>query len=384
MTQQACVWHEVLHIDKDTGARAGILHTPHGSFPTPMFMPVGTQATVKGISPRELEEMGAGVVLSNTYHLWMRPGSEIVRKAGGLHDFMQWPKGILTDSGGFQVFSLSSPKDIVEEGVHFKSHIDGSRHFLTPEKSMKIQMDLGADIIMAFDECIPYPAERAYAAKSSDRTTRWLKRCIKAFDQTDKQALFGIVQGGMYPDLRQKSIREITSFDLPGYGVGGLSVGEPPEKYYAMLKETIPYLPEDKPRYLMGVGTPDYMLEAIEQGVDMFDCVMPTRIGRNGTVWTRYGRMIVRDNKYSTQFEPIDPTCSCYTCTHFTRAYIRHLLKADEMFGLRLTSYHNLYFLIRLMREVREAIMEDRFADYRKSFLEDWGDGKYNVEKAPY
>lgn len=384
MTQQACVWHEVLHIDKDTGARAGILHTPHGSFPTPMFMPVGTQATVKGISPRELEEMGAGVVLSNTYHLWMRPGSEIVRKAGGLHDFMQWPKGILTDSGGFQVFSLSSPKDIVEEGVHFKSHIDGSKHFLTPEKSMKIQMDLGADIIMAFDECIPYPAERAYAAKSSDRTTRWLERCIKAFDQTDKQALFGIVQGGMYPDLRQKSIREITSFDLPGYGVGGLSVGEPPEKYYAMLKETIPYLPEDKPRYLMGVGTPDYMLEAIEQGVDMFDCVMPTRIGRNGTVWTRYGRMIVRDNKYSTQFEPIDPTCSCYTCTHFTRAYIRHLLKADEMFGLRLTSYHNLYFLIRLMREVREAIMEDRFADYSKSFLEDWGDGKYKEEKAPY
>ncbi len=384
MTQQACVWHEVLHIDKDTGARAGILHTPHGSFPTPMFMPVGTQATVKGISPKELEEMGAGVVLSNTYHLWMRPGSEIVRQAGGLHDFMQWPKGILTDSGGFQVFSLSSPKDIVEEGVHFKSHIDGSRHFLTPEKSMKIQMDLGADIIMAFDECIPYPAERAYAAKSSDRTTRWLERCIKAFDQTDKQALFGIVQGGMYPDLRQKSIREITSFDLPGYGVGGLSVGEPPEEYYAMLKETIPYLPEDKPRYLMGVGTPDYMLEAIEQGVDMFDCVMPTRIGRNGTVWTRYGRMIVRDNKYSTQFEPIDPTCSCYTCTHFTRAYIRHLLKADEMFGLRLTSYHNLYFLIRLMREVREAIMEDRFADYSKSFLEDWGDGKYKEEKAPY
>jgi queuine tRNA-ribosyltransferase len=384
MTQQACVWHEVLHIDKDTGARAGILHTPHGSFPTPMFMPVGTQATVKGISPRELEEMGADVVLSNTYHLWMRPGSEIVRKAGGLHDFMQWPKGILTDSGGFQVFSLSSPKDIVEEGVHFKSHIDGSKHFLTPEKSMKIQMDLGADIIMAFDECIPYPAERAYAAKSSDRTTRWLERCIKAFDQTDKQALFGIVQGGMYPDLRQKSIREITSFDLPGYGVGGLSVGEPPEKYYAMLKETIPYLPEDKPRYLMGVGTPDYMLEAIEQGVDMFDCVMPTRIGRNGTVWTRYGRMIVRDNKYSTQFEPIDPTCSCYTCTHFTRAYISHLLKADEMFGLRLTSYHNLYFLIRLMREVREAIMEDRFADYSKSFLEDWGDGKYKEEKAPY
>lgn len=384
MTQQACVWHEVLHIDKDTGARAGILHTPHSSFPTPMFMPVGTQATVKGISPRELEEMGAGVVLSNTYHLWMRPGSEIVREAGGLHNFMQWPKGILTDSGGFQVFSLSSPKDIVEEGVHFKSHIDGSRHFLTPEKSMKIQMDLGADIIMAFDECIPYPAERVYAAKSSDRTTRWLERCIKAFDQTDKQALFGIVQGGMYPDLRQKSIREITSFDLPGYGVGGLSVGEPPEKYYAMLKETIPYLPENKPRYLMGVGTPDYMLEAIEQGVDMFDCVMPTRIGRNGTVWTRYGRMIVRDNKYSTQFEPIDPTCSCYTCTHFTRAYIRHLLKADEMFGLRLTSYHNLFFLIRLMREVREAIMEDRFADYSKSFLEDWGDGKYKEEKAPY
>lgn len=375
------VWHEVCHVDKKTGARAGILHTPHGSFETPMFMPVGTQATVKGISPRELDEMGAGVVLSNTYHLWMRPGSELVQEAGGLHEFMQWKKGILTDSGGFQVFSLAKPKDIVEEGVHFRSHIDGSRQFLTPEKSMRIQQELGADIIMAFDECIPYPAEKGYAARSSARTTRWLERCVKAFNNTDRQALFGIVQGGMYPELRQQSIREITAFDLPGYGVGGLSVGEPPEYFYEMLKETIPYMPEDKPRYLMGVGTPDYMLEAVREGVDMFDCVMPTRIGRNGSVLTKYGRMIVRDKRFARDFTPVEETCGCYTCRNFTRAYMRHLIKADEMFGLRLTSYHNLYFLIDLMRQARQAIMEDRYESFCETFFACWGDGKYSEER---
>lgn len=375
------VWHEIVHVDKQTGARAGLLHTPHGSFETPMFMPVGTQATVKGISPRELKEMGAGVVLANTYHLWMRPGEDLVEEAGGLHEFMQWDRGILTDSGGFQVFSLAKPKDINEDGVHFRSHIDGSKQFLTPEKSMAIQQALGADIVMAFDECIPYPADEAYAKRSSERTKRWLERCIKAFDGGDRQALFGIVQGGMYPELRRQSIRDITSFDLPGYGIGGLSVGEPPELFYEMLEETIPYMPEQKPRYLMGVGTPDYMLEAVRFGVDMFDCVMPTRIGRNGSVLTRYGRMIVRDLKFARQFIPVDENCGCYTCRNFTRAYMRHLIKADEMFGLRLTSYHNLYFLIDLMREARKAILEDRYASFTEDFFARWGNGKYDEER---
>ncbi|NCC82618.1 MAG: tRNA guanosine(34) transglycosylase Tgt [Clostridia bacterium] len=370
------VWHEILHIDKETGARAGLLHTPHGTFPTPMFMPVGTQATVKGMSPRELEEMGAGVILSNTYHLWMRPGSDLVAEAGGLHEFMRWNRGILTDSGGFQVFSLAKPKDIVEDGVHFRSHIDGSKQFLTPEKSISIQENLGADVIMAFDECIPYPADEAYAARSSARTTRWLERCIEAHGTTDTQALFGIVQGGMYPKLRRQSIAEITAFDLPGYGIGGLSVGEPAELFYEMVAETIPYLPADKPRYLMGVGTPDYMLEAVRFGVDMFDCVLPTRIGRNGSVLTKGGRLIVRDLKASRDFGPIEDDCQCYTCRNFSKAYIRHLLKADEMFGLRLTSYHNLYFLIDLMNKAREAIFADRYSEFCLEFMDKWGDGR--------
>lgn len=377
----ACVWHELLHIDSRTGARAGILHTPHGDFETPMFMPVGTQATVKGMSPRELKEMGSGVILSNTYHLWMRPGSELVKEAGGLHAFMNWDQGILTDSGGFQVFSLAKPKDIVEEGVHFRSHIDGSKQFLTPEKSMEIQQNLGADIIMAFDECIPYPAEEEYAARSSKRTVRWLERCINSFQNDKTQALFGIVQGGMYPKLRQESIRDITSFDLPGYGIGGLSVGEPKDEFFEMVKETIPYMPENKPRYLMGVGTPDYLLHGVEYGVDMFDCVIPTRIGRNGSVYSKWGRMIVRDNKFAHDFKPIEEDCDCYTCQNFSRAYIRHLIKADEMLGLRLTSYHNLHFLIHLMKKARKAILQDQYLEFSKQFLYYWGDGKYNVEK---
>nr|WP_242967399.1 tRNA guanosine(34) transglycosylase Tgt [Fastidiosipila sanguinis] len=375
------VWHEILHIDKKTGARLGVLHTPNGSFKTPMFMPVGTAASVKGISPRELEEMGAGVVLSNTYHLWLRPGEDVVKEAGGLHEFMQWPKGILTDSGGFQVFSLTKAKDITEEGVHFRSHIDGRKLFLTPEKSMQIQNDLGADIIMAFDECIPYPADRDYAARSSERTTRWLERCIKAHKRPDEQALFGIVQGGMYPDLRRKSIEEICSFDLPGFGIGGLSVGEPKEKFFEMLEATIPYMPEDKPRYLMGVGTADYMLEAVKHGVDMFDCVNPTRIGRNGTVMTRFGRLIIRDKSSEKAFIPIDENCKCYVCQNFTRAYIRHLLKANEMFGLRLASYHNLYFLIDLMKQAQDAIAEDRYLEFIEEFELDYGDGKYSQDR---
>ena len=363
------VYYEHIHTCKQSGARLGRIHTPHGSFMTPQFMPVGTQATVKGMAPEEVEEMGARIILSNTYHLWMRPGNEIVKKAGGLHKFMNWKHSILTDSGGFQVFSLARPKDIKEEGVHFKSHIDGSAHLLTPELSMKIQNDLGADIIMAFDECTPWPSEHNYAKKSLERTTRWLERCIKSHENPDKQALFGIIQGSCYADLRKQSAKEITSFDLPGYAIGGLSVGEPAELMYQMLDETVPLMPEDKPRYLMGVGTPDYLIEGAIRGIDMFDCVLPTRIGRNGTVMTRDGRLIVRDAKSAEDFRPIEEDCDCYACRNYSRAYIRHLLKAGEMFGLRLCSYHNIHFLLHVMEDVRKAIAEDRLLDFRDEFF---------------
>ena len=363
------VYYEHIHTCKQSGARLGRVHTPHGSFMTPQFMPVGTQATIKGMAPEEVEEMGARIILSNTYHLWMRPGNEIVKKAGGLHKFMNWKHSILTDSGGFQVFSLARPKDIKEEGVHFKSHIDGSAHLLTPELSMKIQNDLGSDIIMAFDECCPWPSEHNYAKKSLERTTRWLERCIKAHENPETQALFGIIQGSCYADLRKQSAKEITSFDLPGYAIGGLSVGEPAELMYEMLEETVPLMPEDKPRYLMGVGTPDYLIEGAIRGIDMFDCVLPTRIGRNGTVLTKDGRLIIRDKKSAEDFRPIEDDCDCYACRNYSRAYIRHLLKAGEMFGLRLCSYHNIHFLIHLMEDVRKAIAEDRLLDFRDEFF---------------
>lgn len=362
------VYYEHIHTCKQSGARLGRVHTPHGSFMTPVFMPVGTQATIKGMSPDEVESMGARIILSNTYHLWMRPGNEIVRKAGGLHKFMNWKHSILTDSGGFQVFSLARPKDITEEGVRFKSHIDGSSHLLTPELSMQIQNDLGSDIIMAFDECCPWPSEHNYAKKSLERTTRWLDRCITAHKNPENQALFGIIQGSCYADLRKQSAKEITSFDLPGYAIGGLSVGEPANLMYEMLEETVPLMPEDKPRYLMGVGTPDYLIEGAIRGIDMFDCVLPTRIGRNGTVMTHDGRLIVRDAKSAEDFRPIEEGCTCYACQNYSRAYIRHLLKAGEMFGLRLCSWHNIHFLLHLMEEVRTAIAEDRLLDFREEF----------------
>ncbi len=339
-------------------------------------MPVGTQATVKGMSPDELKSMEAGILLSNTYHLWMRPGSDLIREAGGLHRFMNWDRAILTDSGGFQVFSLSDLRHITEEGVGFKSHIDGSRHILTPEKSIAVQNDLGSDIIMAFDECTPWPAEPAYVKRSLERTTRWLERCIRSHCRPHDQALFGIIQGGTEAGLRQQSAREITQFDLPGYALGGLSVGEPAHLLYEMLEVTVPLLPATKPRYLMGVGTPDYLIEGAIRGIDMFDCVLPTRIGRNGTVLTRQGRLIVRDARYARDFRPIDETCSCYVCRNYSRAYIRHLLKAGEMFGLRLASWHNLHFLLQLMREVREAIAADRLLDFRDEFFAAYGYGK--------
>ena len=363
------VYYEHIHTCKQSGARLGRVHTPHGTFDTPVFMPVGTQATIKGMAPEEVESMGARIILSNTYHLWMRPGNEIVKKAGGLHTFMNWKHSILTDSGGFQVFSLARPKDIKEEGVHFKSHIDGSAHLLTPELSMQIQNDLGSDIIMAFDECCAWPSEHKYAKQSLERTTRWLERCIKAHADPDKQALFGIIQGSCYADLRKQSAREITSFDLPGYAIGGLSVGEPAELMYEMLEETVPLMPEDKPRYLMGVGTPDYLIEGAIRGIDMFDCVLPTRIGRNGTVLTKDGRLIIRDKKSAEDFRPIEEDCDCYACKNYSRAYIRHLLKAGEMFGLRLCSWHNIHFLLHLMEDVRKAIADDRLLDFRDEFF---------------
>ncbi len=367
------VRYEFIKKCKQTGARLGKVHTPHGSFDTPAFMPVGTQATVKGMSPDELKQVDARIILSNTYHLYMRPGSDIVKDAGGLHGFMSWDRPILTDSGGFQVFSLSNLRDIKEEGVTFKSHIDGSRHFISPETAIKIQNDLGADIIMAFDECTPYPCEHDYAKKSLERTSRWAKRCKEAHKDTERQSLFGIVQGSVYKDLRIQSANELLEIGFPGYAIGGLSVGEPAEDMYAMLECTVPILPEDKPRYLMGVGSPDYLIEGAIRGIDMFDCVLPTRIGRNGTVLTSRGRIIVRDAKYARDYSPLDPECDCYTCRNFTRAYIRHLLKAQEVLGIRLTTWHNLKFLLDLMKKIRQAIIEDRLGDFRNEFFESFG-----------
>lgn len=367
------IWYEHIHTCKQTGARLGRVHTPHGTFDTPAFMPVGTQATVKGMSPDEIASMNAHIILSNTYHLWMRPGSELIAKAGGLHKFMNWKGGaVLTDSGGFQVFSLAKPKDIIEEGVKFRSHLDGSRHLLTPEKSIQIQNDLGADIIMAFDECCPYPSTYEYSKRSLERTTRWLQRCVDTHARPDEQGLFGIIQGNMYKDLRQESARQITSFDLPGFAIGGLSVGEPSELLYEMLDVTVPLMPEDKPRYLMGVGSPDYLIESAMRGIDMCDCVLPTRMGRHGTVLTSHGRKIIRDAKYAEDFGPMDDRCDCYACQNFSSAYIRHLLKAKEIFGQRLCTWHNIHFLLKLMEKVREAIAEDCLGDFRDSFYKEY------------
>ena len=352
------VKYELIKQCSKTGARAGRLHTPHGVFDTPIFMPVGTQATVKAMSPHELKEMGAGIILSNTYHLFLRPGEGLVKEAGGLHKFMNWDGGILTDSGGFQVFSLGPLRKITEEGVTFRSHIDGSKQFLSPEIAKQVQMDLGSDIIMPFDECVPYPADHDYAKKSTERTTRWAERCKEAHTRTD-QALFGIVQGGMYKDLRSMSVRDLVSLDFPGYAVGGLSVGEPKTLMYEILEHTVHQLPYNKPRYLMGVGTPDCLIEGVMHGIDMFDCVFPTRVARNGTVMTSTGRLVVKNAEYAKDFRPIDSECGCYTCRNFSRAYVRHLLKTEEIFGLRLTTTHNLYFLLDFMRKMRQAIIDD-------------------------
>ncbi|WP_186576296.1 tRNA guanosine(34) transglycosylase Tgt [Aquibacillus kalidii] len=374
------ITYELIKTCKQTGARLGKVHTPHGSFETPIFMPVGTLATVKTMSPEELEEMGAKIILSNTYHLWLRPGEDIVKEAGGLHKFMNWDGSILTDSGGFQVFSLSDLRQIEEEGVHFRNHISGEKLFLSPEKAMHIQNSLGSDIMMAFDECPPYPAEHKYMKDSVERTSRWAERCLEAHQRPDVQGLFGIVQGGEYEDLRRQSARDLTSMDFAGYAVGGLSVGEPKDVMNRVLDFTTPLLPTDKARYLMGVGSPDSLIDGAIRGIDMFDCVLPTRIARNGTCMTSNGRLVIRNAKYARDFGPIDENCDCHVCRNYSRAYIRHLVKCNETFGFRLTTYHNLYFLLKLMGQVREAIKEDRLGDFREEFFEQYGFNKPNAK----
>lgn len=367
------ITYELIKTCKQTGARLGKVHTPHGSFDTPIFMPVGTLATVKAMSPEELKEISAQIILANTYHLWLRPGEEIVKEAGGLHSFMNWDRPILTDSGGFQVFSLSDRREIKEEGVYFRSHLSGEKLFLSPEKSMQIQNDLGPDIMMVLDECPPYPATYEYMENSVNRTSRWAERCLEAHARKEDQALFGIVQGGEFIELRKRSAKDLLSLDFPGYAIGGLSVGESKRVMNEVLEETTPLLPTDKPRYLMGVGSPGSLIDGVIRGVDMFDCVLPTRIARNGTCMTSNGRLVVRNAKYARDFRPLDENCSCYTCRNYTRAYIRHLIHTNEIFGFRLTTYHNLYFLLELMQQVRNAIKEDRLQTFRDEFFDRYG-----------
>jgi queuine tRNA-ribosyltransferase len=355
-------------------ARIGRLELAHGSVETPAFMPVGTQATVKAMSPEELKEIGVEIILSNTYHLYLRPGHELICEAGGLHAFMHWNRPILTDSGGFQVFSLKGMRRIDEGGVLFQSHIDGSRHYFTPEKVMEIEQALGADIAMAFDECAPWPSEKDYAEAALARTTRWARRCREAHGRED-QALFGIVQGGTYRDLRLRSVEELTEIGFPGYGIGGLSVGEPKELMYGMLDALDPAMPKDRPRYLMGVGSPDCLIEGALRGVDMFDCVLPTRTARMGTVLTSGGKLNMRNACHECDFTPLDPECDCYVCRHYSRAYIRHLFKAGEILAARLATWHNLRFLESLMEKIRRAIAEDRLEQFRDEFFSSYGYG---------
>ena len=357
--------------NKDGKARAGVITTPHGEIETPVFMPVGTQATVKTMSKEELIDIGSEIILGNTYHLYLRPNDELIARLGGLHKFMNWDRPILTDSGGFQVFSLGSLRKIKEEGVYFSSHIDGSKHFISPEKSIQIQNNLGSDIAMLFDECPPGLSSREYIIPSVERTTRWAKRCVEAHQKKDSQGLFAIVQGGIYEDLRQKSLDELSEMDesFSGYAIGGLAVGEPREDMYRILDYIVEKCPEEKPRYLMGVGEPVDMLNAVESGIDMMDCVQPTRLARHGTVFTKDGRLVIKSERYKEDTKPLDEECDCYVCKNYSRAYIRHLIKVQEVLGLRLTSYHNLYFLIKLMKDAREAIKEKRFKEFKENFI---------------
>ena len=382
------VTFDLLKTDERTRARRGIVHTPHGDIQTPIFMPVGTAATVKAMRPEQVEEMGAQIILSNTYHLYLRLGHDIVKEAGGLHKFMNWNKPILTDSGGFQVFSLGKMRKITEEGVKFQSHIDGSRHMLSPEKSIEVQHALGSDIMMAFDECAPYPADRDYVKRSFERTSRWLERC-KAYHEEYcernggesqvlgegvNQSLFGIMQGGVYKDMRRESAAQVVDMDLPGYSIGGLSVGEPKEIMYDVMDDCVELLPKNKPRYLMGVGSPDCLFEGVERGIDMFDCVLPTRIARHGMAMTSHGRVNIKNKKYERDYTPLDPNCDCYVCRNYSRAYLRHLFKADEILSAMLMSTHNLHFLIKTMENIRQSIDEGRFSEYKKEFFDAYGE----------
>ena len=367
------IQYELLKTCKQTKARLGKITTPHSTFDTPVFMPVGTQGTVKTLTKEDLENMNTGIILSNTYHLWNQPGHKIVEEAGGLHKFMNWDRSILTDSGGFQVFSLANIRDIKEEGVYFKHHKSGAKLFLSPELAIEIQNSLGSDIMMSFDECPPYPSTYDYMKKSVDRTIRWAKRGKDAHKFPDKQGLFGIVQGGEYHDLRKHCAEELVAMNFDGYSIGGLSVGEPKEIQNQVLEYTVPLLPNDKPRYLMGVGSPGAILDAVERGVDMFDCVLPTRIARHGTAKTTTGRVIIKNKEYERDFSPLDSGCDCYSCKNYTKSYLRHLIKADEMLGQKLLSIHNIKFLLNLMENIRQAIKEDRFLEYKKYVYETYG-----------
>ena len=362
---------EVLKTCPETGARAGILRTPHSEIETPVFMPVGTQATVKTMSQQELEELDARIILGNTYHLFLRPGSKLIQEAGGLHGFMGWNNSILTDSGGFQVFSLNDLRKITDDGVYFRSHIDGSKHLFSPESVIQTEHELGADIIMVLDECIPYPATMEYAQKSCEMTEKWAVRCREEFAKLDngRQLLFAICQGGIYPELREIYARRLVDMDFPGYAIGGLAVGEPKKHMFEMVKLSTDILPEGKPRYLMGVGFPDDIVEAVSRGVDMFDCVMPTRNARNGTVFIKDGKLILKNAGTARDFGPIDPECRCPACRHYSRAYIRHLFQAGEILGPRLATLHSINFYLDTMREMRTAILENRFPQWRDLFL---------------
>ena len=366
-------YYELKHVDKNSGARYGLLHTPHGDYETPMFMPVGTLASVKTLSPEELYEMGSQIILANTYHLHLRPGEDIVAKSGGVQKFMNYKGAMLTDSGGFQVFSLAKKRGISEEGVTFKSHLNGDKIFFSPEKVIEIEQKIGADIAMSFDECIPYPATYQYVKDSTLRTLRWAKRGKDVHTRQD-QALFGIVQGGEYEELRKYCAEELVKMDFDGYAIGGTSIGEPKDVCYKMIDYAIKYLPSDKPRYLMGVGSLDYILIGIEKGIDMMDCVLPTRIARHGTLMTHKGRINIKNSKFKEDFTPLDEECSCYTCKNYTKAYLRHLYVADEAFGKRLLSIHNVHFLLEITKKAREAIKEDRFNEFKEEVLKKYGD----------
>jgi queuine tRNA-ribosyltransferase len=362
----------VTHQDTQTSARVGQLTLPHGVIQTPCYMPVGTQATVKALSPEDVLACGSEILLANTYHLMLRPGAALLEKMGGLHRFMHWDKPILTDSGGFQVFSLADLRKITERGVAFQSHLDGSPQELTPESATQIQHKIGADIIMAFDECIPYPSAEDYVEQSVDRTTRWAERCFETHRQSGResiQSLYGIVQGANFPHLREKSAKALKAFDFPGYAIGGVSVGEPKDSIYRVVEQTVPYLPVEKPRYLMGVGTPEDLWECVERGMDMFDCVMPTRIARNGTALTRKGRIILKNAQYAEDERPLDEACGCECCRNYSRAYLRHLFQAEELLVLRLVSLHNLRFMTEICEMIRKAIQDQRFSEAKRDFL---------------